>query len=123
MNRTTRARAGAVLALACSATLAVAVTTAQARPAGTHAAHAVAAQAISRCSIVVSGTPWRIRAGGSISGDRYTISAHGMSCATARPWVLKFTKQTNPGIGHRPAAQQPVLRVGAKAMSRSAGRL
>ena len=99
MNRTTRARAGAVLALACSATLAVAVTTAQARPAGTHAAHAVAAQAISRCSIVVSGTPWRIRAGGSISGDRYTISAHGMSCATARPWVLKFTKQTNPGIG------------------------
>ena len=99
MNRTSRARAGAALALACSAALVLAVTTAQARPAGTVASRAVTAQAISKCSIVVSGTPWRIRAGGSISGDKYTISAHGMSCATARPWVLKFTKQSNPGIG------------------------
>jgi hypothetical protein len=99
MNRTSRAKAGAALALACSATLVLAVTTAQARPAGTVASRAVTAQTISRCSIVVSGTPWRIRAVGSVSGDKYTISAHGMSCSTARPWVLTFTKQSNPGIG------------------------
>ena len=97
MNSTSRAKAGA--ALACSAILIGAVTSAQARPVGTRTAHAVAAQAISKCSIVVSGTPWHIRAGGTVSGDKYTIAAHGMSCATARPWVLKFTKQTNPGIG------------------------
>jgi hypothetical protein len=99
MNRTSHAKPAVAFALACSATLVLAVTTAQARPAGTVASRAVAAHTISRCSIVVSGTPWRIRAGGSISGDTYTISAHGLPCSTARPWVLNFTKQSNPGIG------------------------
>ena len=99
MNRASCVHAGVGLALMCSATLVLAVTTAQARPAGTVASRAVTAQTISKCSIVVSGTPWRIRAGGSISGNTYTISAHGMSCSTARPWVLKFTKQSNPGVG------------------------
>jgi hypothetical protein len=99
MNRTSHAKAAAALALACSATLVLAVTTAQARPARTAASGTVAAHTVSRCSIVVSGTPWHIRAGGSISGDTYAISAHGMSCSTARPWVLKLSSQSNPGIG------------------------
>jgi hypothetical protein len=100
MNRTSRARAGTALALAFSSALVLAVTTALAGQAGTVASGAGTMQTISRCSIVVSGAPWRIRAaGGSISGDTYTISAHGMSCATARPWVLKFTRQSNPGVG------------------------
>ena len=99
MNRTTRARAGAALALAFSSALVLAVTTALAGPAGTVASRAGTGQTISKCSIVVSGAPWRIRAGGTISGDTYKISAHGMSCATARPWVQKFTRQSNPGVG------------------------
>jgi hypothetical protein len=100
MNRTSRARAGTALALAFSSALVLAVTTAWAGPAGTVASSAGTVQTISRCSISVNGAPWHIRAaGGNISGDTYTISAHGMSCATARPWVLKFTRQSNPGVG------------------------
>jgi hypothetical protein len=91
MKRTIRTKVGAAFALVCSATLVFGVTAAaQARPAG---------QTVSRCAIVVSGTPWRIRAAGTLSGHEYTISAHGMPCSAARTWVLRFTSQRNPGLG------------------------
>jgi hypothetical protein len=57
---------------------------------GSQAATARAASA--RCHIVVTGAHWSIPApGGRISGDKYTVAAVGMSCASARPWAIKFT--------------------------------
>jgi hypothetical protein len=91
MRGTIRTRTGAVLVVVCAATIALGVTAA--------AQGGSTSQAVSRCSIVVSGAPWRIRAAGTLSGHEYTVSAHGMPCSTARSWVLKFTSQHNPGIG------------------------
>lgn len=59
---------------------------------------AVAIPAASRCGIVVTAAHWSIR-GGAGSGNRYTVKAEGMSCAVARPWVLKFTHLTAHGLG------------------------
>jgi len=57
---------------------------------GSQAATAHAAPA--KCHIVVTGAHWSIPApGGRISGDKYTVAAVGMSCASARPWAVKFT--------------------------------
>jgi hypothetical protein len=100
MKRTICAKAGGALAFLCSATLVLAVTAAQARPTNTVGHQAATAQAVSKCSIVISGTPWHIRAGGTISGNKYTITAHGMPCSgLARTWVLKFINRSNPGPG------------------------
>jgi hypothetical protein len=96
MKRTIKSsmRGSAALALACSTALVVAVTTVQARPTQTADSKAATAATVSSCLIVVSGAPWRIRtAGGSLAGNRYTIAARGMSCASAHTWVTRFTNQ------------------------------
>ena len=77
-----------MLALACSAALAFAVTTGQARPA------AATTTTVSSCKIVITGASWSIRtAGGSVAGNRYTLAGEGMSCASARTWATKLTHQ------------------------------
>ena len=51
---------------------------------------------------MISGAPWRIRAGvpgGSIAGNKYTITARNVSCSSLRTWVTRFTNEQNPGIG------------------------
>jgi hypothetical protein len=103
MKRTidTRMTAIGTLALACSTALIFAVGAVQARPAHT-AVSQTTAVAVSDCTLVIRGAPWRIRAGvpgGSISGDKYTVKARNMSCSSAKAWVTKFTNQRNPGVG------------------------
>jgi hypothetical protein len=96
MKRTinTQMKATATLALACSAALVFGVTSAQARPTRNAAPRATATAALSTCKIVITATPWRIRAaGGSLAGNRYTLAANGTSCSAARTWVTKFTHQ------------------------------
>jgi hypothetical protein len=96
-----RMKTTAALALACSAALVFAVAAVQARPAHTAGSQA-ATVAVSDCTIVVSGAPWRIRAGvpsGSLAGDKYTLKARRISCSSVRTWVTRFTNQRNPGIG------------------------
>ena len=77
MKRTipSRMRATAALALACTAALVFAVAAVQARSAHSAASQATAV-GVSDCKLVISGAPWRIRAGvpgGSIAGNKYTI--------------------------------------------------
>jgi hypothetical protein len=92
---TTHLRATATLALACATALVFAVATVQARP--THTAGAQAATAaLSDCTIVISGAPWRIRARGILSGDKYTLKARDISCSSVRARVVAFTHK--PGI-------------------------
>ena len=60
------------------------------------------ASASARADIVlqrdVAGAPvWKILP--SRSGSTYTLAARGMPCATARPWVVKFTHQTAGATG------------------------
>ena len=96
-----RRKATAALALACSAALVFAVAAVQARPAHITGSRA-AAVAASDCTIVISGAPWRIRAGvpgGSLAGNKYTVKARNISCSSVRTWVTKFTNQQNPGVG------------------------
>jgi hypothetical protein len=96
MKRTinTQTKATAPLALALSAALVFAVTSVQARPMQNAAPRANTAAALSTCTIVITATPWRIRAaGGSLTGNRYTLAAKGISCTAARTWVTKFTHQ------------------------------
>jgi hypothetical protein len=45
---------------------------------------------------VVAGAPWKVA---THSGSKYTLAARGMSCATARPWAVKFTHQTAGATG------------------------
>ncbi len=86
-------KATAALALVCSTALVLAVTSVQARPTHNAAPRATTA-ALSTCKIVISATPWRIRAaGGNLAGNRYTLAAKGISCSAARTWVTKFTHQ------------------------------
>jgi hypothetical protein len=85
MKRTTstRIKTTATLALACTTALVFAVASVQARPA--HSAGSKAATAaMSKCNIVISGAPWRIRTGGTLSGDKYTLAAENMSCSSER---------------------------------------
>jgi hypothetical protein len=94
-------RATAALALACMTALVFAVAAVQARPAHTAASKA-AIVAVSDCKLVISGAPWRIRAGvpgGSIAGDKYTIAARNGACSSFRTWVTRFTNEQNPGVG------------------------
>jgi hypothetical protein len=96
MKRTIRpdVKATAMLLLASSATLVLAVTGAQAGR--TQALRSQPAAAASTCKIVIAGAPWRIRAhvaGGSLAGNTYTIAGKGTSCAAARTWVKRFTHQ------------------------------
>jgi hypothetical protein len=53
-------------------------------------------RAETNCKIVVAGAPWKIA---TRSGSNYTLAARGMSCATARPWAVKFTHQTAGATG------------------------
>ena len=93
--------AAATLALACTTALVFAVASVQARPTHTAGSRAATA-ALSDCTIVITGAPWRIRAhvaGGSLAGDRYTLKARNVSCSSLRAWVAMVTKQRNPGFG------------------------
>jgi hypothetical protein len=58
---------------------------------------AATTQPVSKCKIVITGAQWHIR--GSGSGSKYTLAAKGMSCSSARAWVVKFTHQTGKGVG------------------------
>jgi hypothetical protein len=49
------------------------------------------------CRTVISGAPWKILA--SRSGSSYTVVTRGMSCAAAKPWVVRFTHQVGTGLG------------------------
>jgi hypothetical protein len=96
MKRTinTQLKAIATLALACSTALVFAVASVQARPTHNAAPRAATTAALSTCKIIISATPWRIRAaGGNLAGNRYTLAAKGISCSAARTWVTKFTHQ------------------------------
>jgi hypothetical protein len=95
---TTSVQAGATLALACSTALIVAATNVQARPTQTAGSQAATAATVSTCKIVITGAPWRVRAaGGSLTGDKYTIAGKGTSCSSARTWVTRFTHQQDRG--------------------------
>jgi hypothetical protein len=79
------AAVGASISILLAAIASTAATSSQA--ARTRAASA-------KCHIVVTGAHWSIPApGGRISGDMYTVAAVGMSCASARPWAVKFTHE------------------------------
>lgn len=96
MERTinTQMKATVALALVCSTALIFAATSAQARPTHNAAPRAATTVALSSCKIVITATPWRIRAaGGSLAGNRYTLAARGISCSAARTWATKFTQQ------------------------------
>src|SRR5260221_10541944 len=58
---------------------------------------ATTTRAAADCRTVVAGAPWKIALGKS--GSNYTLVARGMSCASARPWAIKFTHQAGTGIG------------------------
>jgi hypothetical protein len=49
------------------------------------------------CRTVISGAPWKILA--SKSGSSYTLVTRGMSCASAKPWAVRFTHQAGTGVG------------------------
>ncbi|MDX6514853.1 MAG: hypothetical protein QOH73_519 [Gaiellaceae bacterium] len=93
----------ATLGLACSAALVLSVAPLQARL--THTAGSGAASStLSQCKIVVAGAHWSIRAaGGNLAGNKYTIAARNMSCASAQPWVTRFTHQRDTGRIKGPA--------------------
>jgi hypothetical protein len=91
----THLKATATLAVVCVTALVFAVATVQARPTQT---------GVSTCTMVITASPWRIRAaGGSLTGNRYTIAARGISCSSARTWVTRFTKQQATGPIKGPA--------------------
>jgi hypothetical protein len=72
---------------------------AQARPADA-VGHQVAQRTASKCTLLISGTAWHLRGSGTISGNKYMITAVGMSCSgLARSSALKFMKLRNPGLG------------------------
>src|SRR5258705_5221399 len=82
MKRTidTQMKATATLALVCSTGLVFAVTSVQARPTHNAAPRAATTAALSTCKIIISATPWRIRAAaGKLTGNRYTLAAKGIS--------------------------------------------
>lgn len=62
---------------------------------GVSSAGAVTAGADAGCTTVVKAAPWNINSLGS--GSNYTLKAFGMSCATARAWVVKFSHETETG--------------------------
>jgi hypothetical protein len=97
MKRTTstRIKAATTLALAFATTLVFAVATVQARPTSI-AGSLTATAALSDCTTVITGAPWRTRAhvaGGFLLGNRYTLKARDVSCSSVRSRVAAFTKQ------------------------------
>jgi hypothetical protein len=99
MTRTTATRmnATAALALACTTALAFAVASVQARPTRTAGAQS-ATTALSDCTIVISGAPWRILRG-NLSGNKYTLKARDVSCSSVRARVAAFTHQSGVELG------------------------
>jgi hypothetical protein len=96
MRRTidTQMKATATLALACLTALVFAVTNVQAQPTRNANSRAATTAVLSTCKIVITATPWRIHAaGGSLTGNRYTLATKGITCSAARTWVTKFTHQ------------------------------
>jgi hypothetical protein len=47
------------------------------------------------CKIVFHSAQWSIKGAGS--GSKYTVSAIGIPCASARVWAVKFTHQKGNG--------------------------
>jgi hypothetical protein len=98
-STSTRVKATATLALACTTALVFAVATVQARP--THTAGPQAATAaLSDCTIVITAAPWRYL---SLAGNKYTLKARAISCSGVRARVLAFTKQKDTGHIKGPA--------------------
>lgn len=91
-NSSTRIKATATLTLACATALVFAVTTVQARPTSSAGSQEATAAAVSSCKIVITGAPWHVH-GPDRSGDKYTLAAEGMSCASARARVVALTHQ------------------------------
>jgi hypothetical protein len=90
----THIKAIAMVLLVCSTALVFAVTSVQAHATQTAGTHAATAATVSTCKIVITAAPWRIRAaGGSLTGNRYTIAGKGISCSAARTLVTRFTHQ------------------------------
>jgi hypothetical protein len=100
MKRTTSTgiKATVTLTLVCAAAFAFATTSAQARPTRSAGSKAATA-AMSKCTIVINGAPWRIRAGGTLSGDKYTLAAENMSCSSVRAWVAAVTHRRGTMLG------------------------
>ena len=96
MKRTivTPLKLAVTLALASASTLAFAVANVQA-----HTTRAAAPEstvtALSNCTIVITGAHWGIRVHG-LSGNKYTLKARDMSCASVRAQVAAFTHR--PGL-------------------------
>jgi hypothetical protein len=59
---------------------------------------AAAAPTVTNCRVVVSAASWKIL-GGQKAGNTYTLVARGMPCATARPWVIRFSHATGTSLG------------------------
>jgi hypothetical protein len=55
-------------------------------------------RAETNCKIVVAGAPWKVA---THAGSSYTLAARGMSCAMARPWAMKLTRQTAGPTGKK----------------------
>jgi hypothetical protein len=88
------AKAAASTALVAAVFVLVALATTLGPVSGSQAA---AAPAPAKCQIVITGAHWRIR--GSGSGTKYLVTAKGMSCSSARAWVVKFTHRRSRGLG------------------------
>jgi hypothetical protein len=73
----------------------VALIAATAVAVGVGSAGAVTAGATEGCTTVVKGAPWSVKSLGS--GSNYILRASGMSCATAKAWVVKFSHETLTG--------------------------
>lgn len=103
---TTHLKATTTLALVCATVLVFAVATVQARPAYTAGSRAVSA-ALSPCTTVVTGAPWREREAGKTmaAGNKYAVSAGGISCSSAGAMVVALTHRH--GIAYGQAFKGP----------------
>ena len=100
MTRTTatRIKATVTLAIACTTALVFAVATVQARPTHSGGAHSEA-NALSNCTMVISGAHWQIRGRVNRSGNTYTLKGRDISCASVRARVVAFTHQDGAEFG------------------------
>ena len=89
---TTQLKAAATIALASATALVFAVTSVQARPAHSAGSRAASA-ALALCTTTVTGATWRDREAGKTmaAGNKYTVSAGGMSCSSAGAIVVALT--------------------------------
>ncbi len=94
----TRMKASVMFATACTTALVFAVATVQARPTHSGAAHS-GAEAVSNCTMVISGAPWRIRGRVNRSGNTYTLKGRDISCPSVRARVVAFTHQNGAELG------------------------